>query len=336
MKVNRFLIAILSIVLCVNLSSCEDDNPNSGDVYDIHVEEAGTLHQLMPPPHYESGHYNTFKCLKLTGEINQQDIYDAVQLFYSAEAVDMGGVTVVEGEYYDGRDWIKTPANKLDMSNSLGSARTLILPPNLEEYENGGGTYFTSIKLPSTLKKLGKNALWGSDCLKKIEIPQSVSYIGESAFSGCYNLVKITFPNNITEIKSGMFSGCSSLSSFDIPNKVTKIEEGAFFGCINLKNITIPTSVIDIESMVFMLCENLEVITIPKNVKKIGTQTFSGCRKLKEVHVKNPIPPTTTINLFGRNEQYIGDNIYLYVPKGSKELYQKDVNWQNVHRIIEE
>lgn len=67
----------------------------------------------------------------------------------------------------------------------------------------------------------------------------------------------------------------------------------------------------------------------------IGSYTFSGCEKLKEVHVKNPVPPVADKGLFGINE-YVGDNIDLYVPKGSKKLYQKAKYWQEVRSIIEE
>ena len=162
MKTNRLFIAILSIVFCVNFSACKDDNSNSEEVYEIHVEKAGTLKQLMPAPNYATWHYLPFKCLRLTGEINQQDIDDAQNLLGAAETIDMGGVTVVEGEIYNGT-WNTTPANKIDMLNTVhGAARIVILPHNLEEYENGGGAYLTSIKLPETLKKFGEDALSGS------------------------------------------------------------------------------------------------------------------------------------------------------------------------------
>lgn len=335
MKTNRLFIAILSIVFCVNFSACKDDNSNSEEVYEIHVEKAGTLKQLMPAPNYATWHYLPFKCLRLTGEINQQDIDDAQNLLGAAETIDMGGVTVVEGEIYNGT-WNTTPANKIDMLNTVhGAARIVILPHNLEEYENGGGAYLTSIKLPETLKKFGEDALSGSALLETIEIPQGVYYIGKSAFSDCKKLSKIALSDNVTEIKDQAFYGCESLSAFDIPSKVTKIESETFKNCVKLSTITQAITVTSIGNSAFSGCKNLEIITIPQNVTTIGSYTFSGCEKLKEVHVKNPVPPVADKGLFGINE-YVGDNIDLYVPKGSKKLYQKAKYWQEVRSIIEE
>lgn len=72
----------------------------------------------------------------------------------------------------------------------------------------GGRTSLTSIKVPNSVKCIGKRAFSGCTGLSSIEIPNSVISIGEWAFEDCTNLASIKFSNSITDISIGTFHGC--------------------------------------------------------------------------------------------------------------------------------
>ena len=93
----------------------------------------------------------------------------------------------------------------------------------------------SSIKLPSSLKKIGSSAFYNCESLKSIEIPHSVSFIGNSAFYGCKSLVSIEIPTSVTKIECNTFAYCN-IKDIKIPSSVTIIESEAFYYCSGKKN----------------------------------------------------------------------------------------------------
>ena len=53
----------------------------------------------------------------------------------------------------------------------------------------------------------------------EIVIPSTVRKIGKEAFKGCFNLTSITIPESVTEIGDNAFAGCEKLSKVIIPQK---------------------------------------------------------------------------------------------------------------------
>lgn len=147
-----------------------------------------------------------------------------------------------------------------------------------------------------------------------VNIPKSATYssiifkvtsIGGSAFSGCSGLTSVTIPNSVTSIGSSAFRGCSGLTSVTIPNSVTSIGIYAFSGCSGLTSVTIGSSVTSIDSNAFAECTALtEVISNIETPYNINRNCFPGLAKM---------------------------NATLYVPKGTKELYQAASGWDFVN-----
>lgn len=80
----------------------------------------------------------------------------------------------------------------------------------------------SSIKLPSTLKSIGKHAF--HDCgLKEIIIPDNVISIGDYAFCGCNNLDKITLGKKLKILGNMVFYNSRIRGTITIPASVTKI-----------------------------------------------------------------------------------------------------------------
>ncbi len=93
-----------------------------------------------------------------------------------------------------------------------------------------GAFYYTvvkNLKLPTTLKTIGKSAFQACTKLYRVEMPSAIA-IGDSAFVGCLYLSDIELPGNLQTIGRHAFHECLSLASITIPGSVVKIGEYAF------------------------------------------------------------------------------------------------------------
>ena len=79
-------------------------------------------------------------------------------------------------------------------------------------------------------------------------------------------------------------------------------------------------------------CTKLTSLVIGEKVKEIGEWAFKAT-KLKEIHIKALAPPTIEHDTFS---DYAYSSATLYVPKGSKKVYQNANVWKEFHNIIEE
>lgn len=84
--------------------------------------------------------------------------------------------------------------------------------------------------------------------------------------------------------------------------------------------------------MLFIYCTKLTSLVIGEKVKEIGEWAFKAT-KLKEIHIKALAPPTIEHDTFS---DYAYSSATLYVPKGSKKVYQNANVWKEFHNIIEE
>ena len=193
--------------------------------------------------------------------------------------------------------------------------------------------------IPNGVASIAPYALQHSG-LTSISIPKSVTSIGESAFYGCAaGLTSIIVAdgnpvydsrnscNAIIETATNtLLLGCQNTV---IPNDVKSIGSSAFGSCDNLKEIIIPNSVTSIGHAAFSSCGNLTSVTIGSSVTSIGSQAFDYCYNLTEVTSLIENPFTTSVFYNGFN------NATLYVPKGTKELYQNTDGWNRFGNIVE-
>ncbi|MBR6827164.1 MAG: leucine-rich repeat protein [Prevotella sp.] len=190
------------------------------------------------------------------------------------------------------------------------------------------------LTIPDGLTSIGDYAFSGCSGLTSVTIPSGITSIGGSAFSGCSGLTSITIPDGVTSIGNSTFSGCSGLNSITIPNGVTSIGGDAFFGCYNLTSITIPDGVMSIGERAFWNCKGLASVTIPNSVTSIGDDAFYGCSGLTKVQSLIEIPFEINDEVFDSgNNQFTSAT--LYVPAGTKALYEDTEGWKNFKNIVE-
>ncbi len=221
----------------------------------------------------------------------------------------------------------------------LGNETELTLPADYkgEGYAIGENVFkdnktITSIEIPNSVTSIGEKAFYNCKGLTSITIGSSVTSIGEWAFAWCSGVTSITIPNSVTSIGEGAFSGCSGLTSITIPNSVTSIESYAFEYCSGLTSITIPNSVTSIEDQAFSGCENIETLYISNAIESIGENAFAGCKKIKEIKIGLEKPIRGNANIFADT---VYDNATLYIPNGTKSLYDKREPWNLFFDIAE-
>jgi len=223
-----------------------------------------------------------------------------------------------------------------------------------------GCSKLTSITIPNSVTILGISAFEGCSGLTSVTIPNSVTSIGDFAFKDCSGLTSITIPESMTEISRETFSGCSGLTSVAIPNSISYIGSHAFYKCSNLPSITIPISVTNIGKMAFSKCSGLTSVIIPNSVKKIGDGAFYECSNITTVTIGSSVTEIggrafywwanniTIISLiekpFGVDGPNLANSLFgpttyknstLYVPIGTKQLYQYSRGWRDFQNIVE-
>lgn len=139
------------------------------------------------------------------------------------------------------------------------------------------------LKLPSTLKKIGKQAFdrYGAE---SIELPEGLEEIGESAFAGS-KLTSIKLPSTVTTIEARAFISSHVLENveFAANSKLVSIGEYAFNHCTSLTSVKLPATLESLEDGCFSICPKLTGIQLPENMAVLGDAVFSGSGMTKVV-----------------------------------------------------
>lgn len=96
-----------------------------------------------------------------------------------------------------------------------------------------------------------------------------------------------------------------------------------------MSEVVLPNTITHIEAMAFEYNENLRKVNIPSGVVEIGRNAFAGCSNLQSVYSYIATPYVIDHEIFSRY------NATLYVPTGTKELYQQTFPWSSFQRIEE-
>ena len=225
-------------------------------------------------------------------------------------------------------------------------------------------TNLTSVIIPSGVTTIVSEAFYECTSLTSVTIPNGVTDIGFEAFCACTSLVSVILPNTLTFIDEYAFEDCTSLTSITIPSSVDFIEGNPFIGCPALtsiiveagntvydsrndcnaiietatnklisgcKNTVIPSMVPSISYAAFEECTSLVSITIPSSVTSIGQYAFYGCTGLTFITVEATTPPTLGTNAFHN----VPIGIPVYVPCGTKAVYQVATGWNNFTNYVD-
>ena len=120
-----------------------------------------------------------------------------------------------------------------------------------------------------------------------------------------------------------------------IPEGITVIGQNAFGGRWGMREINFPASLKTIDEDAFAYCISLNNIKLPSGLESIqegGFGVFDNCGGLKEVIVEWAEPLSIPANTF---EGCDLENATLYVPYGTKAVYEAADVWKDFGTIVE-
>lgn len=183
----------------------------------------------------------------------------------------------------------------------------------------------------------------------QVDVPEGTRLVAGYAFSGCKELTRISLPETVTEVGPYAFESCKQLGEINLPKGLKVIHRGTFNSCETLgtSTLTLPESLLEIEDFSFWKTVRLTELRFPEGLRKIGDQAFwqSGLKRiwlpasieslgawafadltvLEEVHLAAPDPSAITLGNGVFDSAPTGAK--LYVPYGSRTLYQSAPQW---------
>lgn len=236
------------------------------------------------------------------------------------------------------------------------------LPENLEEL--GDQVFYScrnlagKIKLPANLRFID-DAVFFMCNITEVNIPSTLVYLGTCAFFGC-NLKEANLPDDCYLTAGGdQFRGNWELTTAHIPERTALIPNGLFYDCLALQNVNMPggveyiddfaftnTSVSEIafpntlkeiRFCAFQGCEEITTLILPSSLTLLGHRAFCGCSSINKVYCSALIPPKCDMIRGDESTPFYGisNTIPVYVPIGTKELYENEYGWDYFTNFIE-
>ncbi len=206
----------------------------------------------------------------------------------------------------------------------------------LVDYLFNGNKTLTSIVIPENVLYLGVFSFYECSNLKEISIKNGLKQIGANCFAKCSELFNITLPESLENIEPSILKDCDNINYITIPflgsrknqdsNSKGAYDLGFLFGVSNykvpdsLKHIKITQDEIIIKSA-FEDCYEIESIEYLNEMQSIEQFAFDNCYNLTSLTFHSVNPPTLSAD--------ISENINIYVPINSVNIYKTADEWNN-------
>lgn len=328
------------------------DNKYSGDIVIPSVVTYNTKTLNVTRIGYEAFEYcKSLNSIIISNNVTEIDEY----AFFGCN--NLTSVTLGESVKSIGYGAFKgTKISNLVLPNSLTSI-------GIEAFER---VPITNLIIPNSVTYIGQRAFSGCGNLESVRIGSGLISLSDELFEECKSLTNLEIPNNVEKIGTRTFNNCSSLSNVKIGTGVTYIGTWAFVGCsidslvfsdgetycacdryepyaafndVKIKHLYLGR---DVSYFVGWKSDEMESLTIGKTISRwnvIGTGTYNNpgtsiyCGS-NTVIVRSCIADPTQLEPVFPSKVY--SNATLYVPKGTKSLYEQASGWKQFFVIIEE
>ena len=208
--------------------------------------------------------------------------------------------------------------------------------------------------IPKTVKHIADYCFDGCSKLTSIELPRSIETIGNYAFSRL-TLDRLTIPNSVTSIGEGCFCKTTVSQKFRFSQRITCLPDNCFQYAfipntdflVNIKeigkscfasnrqdvlpeNLRLP-NIINIGDYAFEDVSNVKTIELPSSIQHIGEGAFSSSTDDLKIIFLSIAP----FNIGDTAFYGIGDHATLYVPSGSKMIFENARPWSSFSQIAE-
>ncbi len=224
-------------------------------------------------------------------------------------------------------------------------------------------------KLPVT--RIGFTAFQWAPDLEEVTIPNTVKTIGEAAFNLCPKLRSITIPNSVVTIEEWGIAHNESLRELHLGSGAVNLDNSAIVGNTALEVITVDennpiydsrnncngiittvnNSMVHDRHILFTACsrtvlprevtwiargayqhQGITMVILPEQITNLEYTCFEGCDYLTEIYNFSHEPQGCISTTF---EDYHYENCTLYVPRGTKEIYEQVPVWGSFRHIEE-
>ena len=211
---------------------------------------------------------------------------------------------------------------------------------------------------------------WATD-LEEVTIPNTVKIIGEAAFNLCPKLRSITIPNSVVTIEEWGIAHNESLRELHLGSGAVNLDNCAIVGNTALEVITVDennpvydsrnncngiittvnNSMVHDRHILFTACsrtvlprevtwiargayqhQGITMVILPEQITNLEYTCFEGCEYLTEIYNFSSEPQGCMGTTF---EDYHYENCTLYVPRGTKEIYEQVPVWGSFRHIEE-
>ena len=211
--------------------------------------------------------------------------------------------------------------------------------------------------IPNTVTRIAEKCFQGCTELTMIEIPRSVETIGDYAFSGL-TLDRLVIPNSVKAIGIGCFANTMINKTFRFPKGITELPSFCFseayipstdfaknveiigdycFSVDSFKEkVSLPEYLIlpkikHIGEFAFDDEQNTKIFELPSSLAFIGDCAFNSSAEGLKIIYLSIVPSKLPNGAF----HGICDNATLFVPKGTKIIFENTIPWSTFSNIVE-
>ena len=209
--------------------------------------------------------------------------------------------------------------------------------------------------IPNTVKRIAEKCFQGCTKLTMIELPRSIETIEDYAFSGL-TLDRLVIPNTVVSVGSGCFANTVINKTFRFPQGITELPSYCFRRAIipstdfvkNVKiigdhcfdvrrtNESLPeylilSKITHIGEFAFDDEKKTKVIELPSSLSYIGDGAFNSTADDLKIVCLSIVPFKLSNGAF----HGISDDATLYIPKGTKVIYENTAPWSTFTNIEE-
>ena len=188
---------------------------------------------------------------------------------------------------------------------------------NIPNYAFSQCAGLTSVTLPDSITRIGKEAFYACAALPSLHIPDKVSYLGERAFAYSENLETVSGMDAVSGVGSDAFLGTKvKVLSF---GKGVEVNMYAYSDYPYLEEFKFIRGDA-IGSLAFENCTALKKVWINHSVKEIADGAFSGCTSLQTVYFHGTKAEWDKITVGENNEPLKNAEIVYLAPVTAVKL----------------